>query len=812
MRKSFLNKFFVSLASLSLLFNSLVAPLAVYAEDQATPTPIASPEPSAEEGTPEPTGIPTPVEEPTPSEEPISTPSPEPVVTALNEATPTPTVTVEEPKENGHLEAIILSDTKADSISEFDLSYQTEGSATLQTDELDYAPTDTVLVTGIGFSPNKEYGIEITSDTGNFKFSDRVASDESGNLFYSYQLDGTYRPDYKVEVKDDAGQVVASMTFTDSSSKITTVSVSDLTPDTVAPGQLKVPLMTFTVKSSDSSEKLKRVRVQYTDGLDTNPADVSNIYLYRESATSGGTFDSGTDFQMDSDSSAHDGEFNLNPSHNPSHDFNMVANTDYQFYIVVDVDAGATVGNTIDAKIKEDKIKFDSGDWPNVTDKPLFDPSGNSLIVLPDTTPPETTIDFGPSGLVNNSSATFTFSANETSTFECRLDSGGFSDCTSAKTYLGLSEGLHTFYARATDTALNVDSTPATQSWTIDLTNPLVNAGIDQIKNAIFTQDATVDGAIAGVASYTWSQISGPGTITFGTSNSEDTTIISNTDGNYVIQLTVVDNAGNSNSDTMNLTWDATPPSIPIHISPANGSFKTTSSLTSIDWSDVTDTNLPVSYYYQSDLDGSFVTPAYTSGALTTSNISATGTPEGTYYWRVRAKDTLGNSSAWSSAWSIIVDNTAPSSDPSGFSSSPAISTPSNDQTVDVSWTTGGTDVLSGVDGYSYSFTTGVADVPDNTKDLEETITNVTSTTLADGTWYFHIRTVDNAGNWTSTARFGPFIVDVTPPSVNIISPLSSNFVNGTSVITFTDSEITSPQCSINDYLCCLYQWSHHII
>jgi hypothetical protein len=91
----------------------------------------------------------------------------------------------------------------------------------------------------------------------------------------------------------------------------------------------------------------------------------------------------------------------------------------------------------------------------------------------PDLTPPETTIDGGPSGTVRSTSATFSFSSNEAgSRFECRIDGGPFTACTVPTTYDGLAEGAHSFEVRAIDGAGNVDSTSAARTWTVDLTVP----------------------------------------------------------------------------------------------------------------------------------------------------------------------------------------------------------------------------------------------------------------------------------------------------------------------------------------------------
>ena len=89
-----------------------------------------------------------------------------------------------------------------------------------------------------------------------------------------------------------------------------------------------------------------------------------------------------------------------------------------------------------------------------------------------DATPPDTSIDSGPTGTVNSTNASFTFSSEAGASFDCNLDGGGFSACTSPKNYSGLSDSAHTFQARARDAAGNIDPTPATRTWTVDTTPP----------------------------------------------------------------------------------------------------------------------------------------------------------------------------------------------------------------------------------------------------------------------------------------------------------------------------------------------------
>lgn len=67
-------------------------------------------------------------------------------------------------------------------------------------------------------------------------------------------------------------------------------------------------------------------------------------------------------------------------------------------------------------------------------------------------------------------------------------------------------------------------------------------------------------------------------------------------------------------------------------------------------------------------------------------------------------------------------------------------------------------DPKKGIAGYSILWDHSPTTLPDTTKDLEGKVTQIFSSPLKSGTWYFHIRSLDRAGNWSQeAAHLGPF-------------------------------------------------------
>ena len=117
----------------------------------------------------------------------------------------------------------------------------------------------------------------------------------------------------------------------------------------------------------------------------------------------------------------------------------------------------------------------------------------------------------------------------------------------------------------------------------------------------------------------------------------------------------------------------------------------------------------------------------------------------------------------------LVTDTTAPAL-PTLSSSTHTAGVWSKNPVATVKWTTA-TDACSGLNGYSVSWSQNATAMPDTTIDATASATTST-TTLADGTWYFNLRTVDKAGNWSATCTsFGPVRIDTVAPTTTSNAP-----------------------------------------
>jgi hypothetical protein len=89
-----------------------------------------------------------------------------------------------------------------------------------------------------------------------------------------------------------------------------------------------------------------------------------------------------------------------------------------------------------------------------------------ALAYVSDSLPPATRLITHPLKSTTSHTAAFTFTSEARARFQCRLDSGAYSACTSPHTVTA-GVGRHTFWVRAVDRAGNVDASPALFTWTV---------------------------------------------------------------------------------------------------------------------------------------------------------------------------------------------------------------------------------------------------------------------------------------------------------------------------------------------------------
>jgi hypothetical protein len=94
--------------------------------------------------------------------------------------------------------------------------------------------------------------------------------------------------------------------------------------------------------------------------------------------------------------------------------------------------------------------------------------ANRSLAIAMDDIDPDTTITARPPNRTRDDKAKFKFTSNEAgATFQCRHMNGPWQSCSSPKVYKNLNRGLHRFEVRAVDRNLNVDQTPAVDTWRV---------------------------------------------------------------------------------------------------------------------------------------------------------------------------------------------------------------------------------------------------------------------------------------------------------------------------------------------------------
>lgn len=181
--------------------------------------------------------------------------------------------------------------------------------------------------------------------------------------------------------------------------------------------------------------------------------------------------------------------------------------------------------------------------------------AANTFIV--DITKPDTSIVSSPPSATTATSATFGFNASETGVrYECSLDGAPFTSCQNPETFTGLTERSHTLQVRAIDAVGNEDDSPASYTWTVDLTAPntlIVASPPSSTHETSAEFDFNVEVAEPGVT-YECSLDNG----TF-VACTDPVTFADLAEGEHTLQVRARDAIGNVDATPATHTWTVSP-------------------------------------------------------------------------------------------------------------------------------------------------------------------------------------------------------------------------------------------------------------
>jgi Bacterial Ig-like domain len=406
------------------------------------------------------------------------------------------------------------------------------------------------------------------------------------------------------------------------------------------------------------------------------------------------------------------------------------------------------------------------------TDKAGNEGAAATWVWTSDTTAPEPTIESGPEDPSNDGSPSFEFSAGEAASFECRLDEGAWTGCSSPLGYTDLTDGRHTFEVQATDAAGNRGGAAA-YTWTVDTLAP----------------EATIDSGPADpsnerTASFTFSasdaadfecKLDG-GDWTACTSPQGYAGLA---DGAHTFQVRATDAAGNQGGAASH-TWtidtavpDTTAPDTTITGGPATPSNSTSASLRFTGSDDETP---PSELAFECRLDSQ----AAADFAACSSPKLYSSLSEGSHAFQVRAIDLAGNADQTPATYSWTVDSVAPETT---IDSGPAALT--NDSTPTFAFSSeAGATFQCRVDTVGFAACSSPH----------------TTAALADGPHTFEVRATDTAGNTDDGPASRAITVDTTAPQTTITSAPPLTTTSTSASFGFTASEPGSTfECSLDD-------------
>lgn len=346
-----------------------------------------------------------------------------------------------------------------------------------------------------------------------------------------------------------------------------------------------------------------------------------------------------------------------------------------------------------------------------------------------------------------------------------------------------LIEGTYVFRLTVTDNqgATGTDDVQIAVNPVVVINNPpTANAGVDKTVqlpiNSVTLSGSGTD-SDGTIASYAWTQVSGPNTASIGTPSSASTTVSGLVEGSYTFRLTVKDNSGASANDDVNVTVKAA------NVAPtANaGSDQTiTLPINSVSLSGAgIDSDGTIASYAWLQVSGPSIA---TISAGTSATTTMGSLVQGVYVFRLTVKDNQGATGIDDVQVTVnaaIVANSPPTANAGGDK---ALTLPHNSLTV----TGTGTDTDGTIASYKWTQVSGPNTAAFGTPNAAST----TISGMVQGTYVFRLTVTDNKGAtgtddmkvWINQVR--QFLVDCGPAAKTTPTTLGKAWNNLTTART----------------------------
>lgn len=453
----------------------------------------------------------------------------------------------------------------------------------------------------------------------------------------------------------------------------------------------------------------------------------------------------------------------------------------YVFRITVTDDDGATASDEIAVTVQPELVN----------QSPVANAGNNRIITLPMSSGTINGSGSDPDGTIESylwekvSGPTVTMSNEDTPDLE--IDD--------------LVEGVYVFQLTVTDDKGATDSDQVQVTVTAQNQNPVADAGTDisiNLPDDFTTLNGTASDSDGTIASYAWSQVSGPSTAAIATPSQASTEVTDLQEGTYVFNLLVTDDDGGTANDQVKVIVNSVnlAPSVTINTN-RNITFplnKTTFTATG------TDTDGTIASYVWTQVSG----PA--TATLTndmTPTVTVTVEVAGTYWFRVTVTD---NEGATAFAESRLIVNEANVNQPptANAGTNKTITLPMNAINLEGS----GSDPDGSIATYQWSKVSGPAATITNANTPTVSLSN-----LVEGTYVMRLTVTDNRGA-TATASVSvsvlAAVVNVPPvaeagPNRTLTLPVNSTNITGSgsdtdgTIVTYTWTKVSGPAVTMSN-------------